>query len=468
MDQGAPSVASAPSEPEDDQGREPGRLTSLWRALWAAGFAAIALVGGFWWLPSEPPTKDIPQPTITVYSSQPGITAVIAMSAYTAMYNPATDDSRIPQDAQERSCPVARKFQAQSASPSALATPPASGQPTPTPSASASASSPSSAGPGTPPARLFPSGTGTPVTHPSQSALAPTLPAYPPAADVPVRQHFDVSVKVISKLTRPVTFVLALNNFPAGATGDIEPVSILPVQAAHQQHVYRSGLRPAIGDNRPHHQSFLAFLTILPPQYLGMSYVTYGQSAGIDVITRHPMVSKRAGPDLQISYPLILPDSPAVSAGPTAAPAGPQLPVGACQALIFAGRLPAGTPGQLYTPVLKPGTTQFVAPAGVKLSDLQPIVGDPGAIGPVGTWTWSGVDDVSLVSQNVLNENSAQTHLFEGGAILGLAGAAIITAVVEAVSAVEDHRKRRRARKDQRTPPPPRAALGPADWPYDG
>ncbi len=225
------------------------------------------------------------------------------------------------------------------------------------------------------------------------------------------------------------------------------------------------GERPVLGGDPSGREPFLALLTIYPDVYQGFSYSSFDQTAGIDVITSKPMVSNEKGPDIQLSYPLI--EAQNLTVGTTPTTSAPLLSASACHALAYAKSLPFGTPPVLHEPILQAGETEFFAPSGLKLTDFQAIVGDPGVIRPAGTWSWSGLDNVSLLAQNVLTEDSAQTHLFLAGVILAVAAAALVASAVEAVSAIEDARERRAAEESAESAPPVIEG-DPPDWSQAG
>jgi hypothetical protein len=65
----------------------PGQVLRRWLLRWAKAGLAVVLTGlaigvGFKFKPAKPLAKDIVQPTITIYASQPGISAVVTLSAY--------------------------------------------------------------------------------------------------------------------------------------------------------------------------------------------------------------------------------------------------------------------------------------------------------------------------------------------------------------------------------------------------
>jgi hypothetical protein len=83
-----------------------------------------------------------------------------------------------------------------------------------------------------------------------------------------------------------------------------------------------------------------------------------------------------------------------------------------------------------YTPVLEAGTTNLssVAPS---LQDYQVLAGDNPTLLGGDSWTWTGVNGVTMLAANVPAENNQQSDLFYSGVFLGVAAGALIAFFTE-------------------------------------
>ena len=419
----------------DDAGRESDDGPNWARVGLFSAVTIAVFVWGAVLLPAQPPTSDLVQPTISIFSSQRLVTAVFSMTAFDSVYRRADTQEARPFASTDCPSPAVS-----SSSPDPSAAPTATGSPLagePSPSVPAN---PLPSAPATPPPRPAP-----PPSPPPPAVLMPKPPAFPPVpGQAKISYHLELFINVISRLARPVTLVVVLNDMPHATGAGLEPLDVRALSPAEQSAAYQAGVQPAVGNEGPGRGAYISILTIAPsPPSFGPSL---GQTAGIDVITPRPLVSLRAGPDIQIDYPLVEPQSTSVA--PQTVPAGPPPPpLFACQALSVQS-LPLGTPSQLFVPNLEAGNTQFYAGAGTKLADYQAIIGDPAVVRPAGAWSWTKTDGVTMLAQNVLAENAAQGHLFDAGILFGVAGSAGIAMLLELLVTVPAALTRRRAARN--------------------
>ena len=80
-----------------------------------------------------------------------------------------------------------------------------------------------------------------------------------------------------------------------------------------------------------------------------------------------------------------------------------------------------------------PGLSTFTikSRSAAPLSEFQVLSGDPPTTLLGSEWAWNGINGATVLAANVAAEDDAQVHLFWSGLALGLAGGALITAVLE-------------------------------------
>ena len=341
-----------------------------WLSRWAKALLATILAGlaigvGIALKPAKPLARDIVQPTITIFASEPDVSAVVTMSAYPY---PAT----------------------------------------PGPSATGT----SSTGTGT---------NGTPATP---------LPGY----------EFDIGLKVLSPRTSGVTFLLLLGDFPQvlspGVIG-LESALTIPAPSAV------SAVLPVPTQDAAGHADFVAFRDFVPAKSAA-ARAKRPSVPTVKIATQYSVVSRGSGPELQVAFPLVLDEKP----GPTLLPTQ-SISVGSLLGAYRPTNL-SGEPVGYYEPILQSGNTQYHPDSGTNLADYQTLAGTAPVIRPAGAWSWAGISDVSLLAQDALTADVDQEHLFWDGVAWGVAGAGVIAAVIEGVTAFQE-RQTRRARKRART-----------------
>lgn len=260
----------------------------------------------------------------------------------------------------------------------------------------------------------------------SMTASGDTTSSAPPA-----RQHFWLALKLISPISGPVTFVVRMQ-------------SVRYVDVASTPHLTQltpAGVAaPAASATQPWRQhDYLAMFSFFPSASAAAAAASPPES--LRIATLRPIVSAVAGADLQISFPLITTELPG--------PAG----VSSALSEYSSGQLlggyvnPPAVPGHLYPPRLQMGITKFdAAGAGADLADFQTLAGDPPTATPNQRWTWTGLDSVSMLAQNVIAADSAQQGLFWSGTLLGVAAASGVACALELLALWTRRSARRRAR----------------------
>ncbi len=234
--------------------------------------------------------------------------------------------------------------------------------------------------------------------------------------------QFELSLQVLSRITKPLTFEIRLNNLRAlRLTRGVTPIAPAGVRA------------PAAAKHRQN--DYLASLTFQPASTGAIGQQTPAPTPlpqSVEVTTLRPVVAAPAGPDLQITFPLI--ENELVTPAPSAFSAD-LLPVGE-----FLSNVP------MYHPVLEPGASEFDA-GHANLADYQTLAGDPPTLEPGEVWSWNGVGAVTLLAQNVIMADRAQQGLFWAGIALGVGAASAIALLVECTSVflILDARRQRKS-----------------------
>jgi hypothetical protein len=123
----------------------------------------------------------------------------------------------------------------------------------------------------------------------------------------------------------------------------------------------------------------------------------------------------------------------------------------------FAGVLnlpPSVLPRPAYQPALQAGQSSFFW-AQAPLSGFQILSGDPPTLLGNHGWTWNGINNATVLAENVKMEASQQNELFFSGVLLGLAGAALLTALAEGIGAFVERAGRRKSASPKDTIPDP-------------
>jgi len=338
---------------------------SRWaRALLATVLSLLAVAVGYWLKPSKPLATDITQPTVTIFASQPGVAAVVTMSAY-----------------------------------------------------------------------------------PVSAALSDAARS---ASGLPATAHyeFQLSLRVVSAQAGPVTFVVLLSDFPHVLNRGLyrlrpaPPAGTAPAAGTTPAAGILGAELPVPAQDALGHSDYLAVRTFLP---LSATAVKRRLSEPtVKIATMYSMVSRSAGAELQVAFPLVQDEKPApvLSLPPGQAVSASEI--------LAAYRSPPSVPGNYYEPDLEPGTTQYHGGSALNLTDYQTLAGTPPLIRPRGAWSWAAVSDVAILSQDALTADVAQDHLFWAGVAWGVAAAGVIAAVLELVSAAQEQGSARQERRAQR------------------
>jgi hypothetical protein len=359
--------------------------------------SAVMFLIGIRLLPGKPLKDNITQPTIAVYSYQPGVNSALSMTM-------------IPEFVPARLVP----------------------EPFPT------LPNPRSSAPGSP----------------SRETSVPPAPPPPPPGQGRQAPGYELffTLKILGRVTKPLTFVMILNDFPPVTGMGLVPLSLVPVRkspgsaAASAAPGAPPPPPPVIGDLAPGRKAYLALFTVRPGDPSPVRGVKRALTAAyLDVTTLRPLVAANAGSELRITFPLV------EGAGLTSS-----LPTATSELFANVKNLPP-LPQQLYQPDIEPATTEYVASQGENLSDFQTLAGDPPAT-VRDSWFWGGVSDVTLLAQNVMAADQAQRHLFEAGILLGVAATGAIALPLEAIGIWQESETRRRKRAEKTRQQASRAA----------
>jgi hypothetical protein len=247
---------------------------------------------------------------------------------------------------------------------------------------------------------------------------------------------FGLTIKVVSPVTRPITFEVRVDNLPALEASDP------PARLAFNPNA--PGL-PLV--RRQDGYAYVQQLTIEPSSALARSHSL--QRDGIVLTTLRPIVDAQAGPDLQIRFPLVATEQ---TASQLVAPS-----TQATSGFPFLMRAP------VYFPTIKLGTCEFslgddASPfysSARDLTNYQTLAGDPptlttlppspGEVINGQVWSWTGLSAPTLLAQNVIEADQAQQGLFWSGTALGVCAASAIGCVLEMTSVLLAVGARRRA-----------------------
>ena len=358
------------AEVDGTEGGSGRRWQSRWaKALLAAGLTLLAVGIGIRLKPPKPLARDLVQPTITIFASQPGVSAVVAMSAFPY--------------------------------PGSTATP--------------------STGTGT---------NGTP---------APSAPGY----------ELDITLKVLSpQVLTPrasgVWFMLVLGDFPriysTGISGLTASPEVPPPSAL-------SEVLPVPGQDAAGYADYVAFREFLPPPPAAAPTRRPSEPT-VKIATLYSLVSRSSGSELQVAFPVVLDEKSASSPPPRHSFQLSSL-LGGYQNWSAAI---AGVPAGYYEPSLEAGDNQYRPGDGTNLADYQTLAGTTPVIRPAGAWSWAGISDVSVLTQDALTADVDQEHLFWDGVAWGVVGAGGIAAVLEFVSALQGELARRARARASKSP----------------
>jgi len=106
------------------------------------------------------------------------------------------------------------------------------------------------------------------------------------------------------------------------------------------------------------------------------------------------------------------------------------------QALYGGAATPPSFQSTAHEPTLLPGMSTFVSGSRSvpPLAGFEVLSGDPPTTLLGSRWAWNGINGATVLAADVTAEDNAQVHLFWAGLALGVAGGALITAVLEGLT----------------------------------
>lgn len=267
------------------------------------------------------------------------------------------------------------------------------------------------------------------------ATIRPSPPAQPPPIRAPTLKRgyeLGLSLRILGHVTKPVRFVMALLYFPPLTGYGVVPLTWPPVRkpsgiaAGSGRQVAQRSATSIAGS-----YEYLAMATFRPNYHLPYSAPQQIQrSVYFTVTTLQSLGSVSGGSHLRITFPLVYNE-----AGGTAG----QAPVSLLSQGIPSSRLfgtakyPPPLPGRLYPLDLTPATTKY-EPSNGDLSNFQLLSGDPPVLTPYGSWSWTGLSNITVLAQDVVAADVAQQHLFWSGILIGIAGAGAFAFVLELIS----------------------------------
>lgn len=123
---------------------------------------------------------------------------------------------------------------------------------------------------------------------------------------------------------------------------------------------------------------------------------------------------------LRVAFPELVGEEPGSQYSYQAC--GPQVSIQSSFAAICAG---LGSLRTWYTPVLEAGMTKLSS-ANPGLQGYQVLAGDNPTLLGGNSWTWIGINGVTMLATNVAAQDNQQTDLFYSGVFLGVGGGALI------------------------------------------
>jgi hypothetical protein len=255
--------------------------------------------------------------------------------------------------------------------------------------------------------------------------------------------ELDFSLRILSPVTKPMTFVILLQSFPPLTGYDpLVPLTWLPVKLPpHKQATPAIPAPPAPAAATQHGlRSYLVLVPVLPPEHhVARGIKTAAEEVDLNLMSLYSLGSFSGGSKLRITFPFV--------ANEGVAPVElASIPIPADE---LAGRIknPPPLPEQLYQPDITPATTKYIG-AGEDLSNFQALSGDPPALTPDKIWSWNGIGNVTLLAQDLVAADAEQKHLFWSGILIGVAGGGAIALALELIGLGEKLSERRNARKN--------------------
>jgi hypothetical protein len=254
--------------------------------------------------------------------------------------------------------------------------------------------------------------------------------------------NLDLSLKILSPVTRPVRVVMVLQYFPP-LTGDGGiPFTWLPVStpapspAASPPPAMPAPPPPPVNATTPDLYSYLFLLTLLPPEHhVVPGAKTAAEAVYLHLTSVHSLGSVAGGSKLRIVFPLVVNEE----LTPAELPFVPPI-IGEHGSLI---KNPPPLPKQLYPTDIAPATTEYFG-IGEDLSNFQVLSGDPPALTPNRFWSWNGLSNVTVLAQDLVAADAEQKQLFWSGILIGVAGGGAIAFALELIGLGEEVSKRRK------------------------
>jgi hypothetical protein len=216
----------------------------------------------------------------------------------------------------------------------------------------------------------------------------------------------------------PVTLTVTFNNFPARIGGTkLTSLNVpLATAAAAAESSPTAAVQPRAG---PGYADY----------WVQRTYPPAGSTTRVPVITittSRPLGESDNGTQLRVVFPKIVDEVPGIN-----------IPAASAASALYAG---ATTPprfhSRVFEPTLLPGMSTFVSGSrsALPLAGFQILSGDPPTTLLGTKWAWNGINGATVLAADVAAEDNAQVHLFWAGLALGLAGGALVSAALEALT----------------------------------
>jgi hypothetical protein len=176
--------------------------------------------------------------------------------------------------------------------------------------------------------------------------------------------------------------------------------------------------------------------TLQPTPHVPRGTKVAAEEVDLDLRSLHSLGSANGGSRLQIYFPFVENEGVLSPVELSSLP----LPGN----LIIAAQIEnlLSVPEQLYEPDIAPATTEYINRS-EDLSNFQALSGDPPALTPDGSWSWNGVGNVTVLTQDLVAANDEQNHIFWSGILFGVAGGGAIALALELIGLGEKLRDSR-------------------------
>jgi hypothetical protein len=239
----------------------------------------------------------------------------------------------------------------------------------------------------------------------------------------------------LSPVTKPVTFVIMLQNFPRLTGKGVVPLTWRPTSRGGAPPA-PPPLSPSVAADALGLRSYLFRSTLRPRPHVPRGVKTAAEEVDLGVTSLHSLGSVSTGSKLRIAFPLV------GSEGQTpVAESYVPLPPDELNDMI---QSPSSLPDQVYQPNIVPAVTKYFG-GSENLLNFQVLSADPPTLAPDRSWSWNGVSDVTVLAQDLVAADAAQNRLFWSGILIGVAGGAAIVFVLELLGLLEKLSRRREA-----------------------